>query len=128
MQGLRALVERLGGKSGKKVVLLDTREELCVYLAGHPYTRRDIEMPTASLHHAGIHWRELQRLEEWLLEDVRLSSGNWVEENAHRVLVHKEVPVRCPLAPAVTCRHIIILCHAFFRCKDDRIVGFRKQP
>lgn len=100
MQGLRALVERLGGKSGKKVVLLDTREELCVYLGGHPYTRRDIEMPTASLHHAGIHWRELKRLEEWLLEDIRMSSGNWVEENSHRVLVHKEVPVRFLLAVA----------------------------
>lgn len=98
MQGLRALVDRLGDKGAKKVVLLDTREELCVYLAGHPYTRRDIEMPTASLHHAGIHWHELKRKEEWLLEDVRLSSGNWMEDNAHRVLVHKEVI--CSYLPA----------------------------
>jgi hypothetical protein len=125
------LVERLGRAAGKRVVLVDTREELCVYLLGHPHTRRDIELPTAQLHHAGIHWRELQRLEGWLLEDVRLSSANWAEEMSHRVLVHKEAAV-CGCSPpypqrmhvvhcaeqlgAAPCRSSGVLCNACSTC------------
>eukprot|EP00892_Ulva_mutabilis_P004224 jgi/Ulvmu1/2173/UM013_0017.1 len=92
VKGLRGLVECLGAKSGSRVVVLDTREELGVYLRGHPYTRRELEMPTASVHHAGIHWRELRKLERWLRDDVCTSSTQWADDSVHRVLVHKEAP------------------------------------
>jgi hypothetical protein len=115
-------VERLGGKRGKKVVLLDTREELCIYLGGHPYTRRDIEMPTVSLHHAGIHWRELKRLEQLLQDDVRLSSSNWMEDKSNRVLVHKEVPVRCPFLLPCDTHHFVLIKSILLPCDTQRFV------
>ena len=37
------------------VVVSDVREELVVYINGKPYIRRELEMPSAALHHAGIH-------------------------------------------------------------------------
>lgn len=99
VQGLRGLVECLGAKTGSRVVVVDTREELGVYLRGHPYTRRELEMPTASMHHAGIHWRELRKLERWLRDDVCSSSTYGADDGVHRVLVHKEAPVRHPSFP-----------------------------
>jgi Inositol hexakisphosphate len=69
-------------------------QELSIYIAGRPYTRREADMPTVAMHHAGIHWRELQKLEQWLREDARLSVEDWAAGGELRVLVHREAPAR----------------------------------
>ncbi len=40
------------------VVVSDLREELVVYINGTPYTRRELEMPAAALHHAGVQTKQ----------------------------------------------------------------------
>lgn len=98
---MRGIAERLGAARDARVVVIDTREELTVYLGGRPYSRRDLDMPTASMHHSGIHWRELAKLEQWLLEDTSASASQGAKEGALRVLVHHEATVRRPLRAGV---------------------------
>ena len=54
-RGLRALLAELGARPGgpAHVVVSDLREELVLYVNGRPYLRRELEMPSAALHHAG---------------------------------------------------------------------------
>jgi hypothetical protein len=68
--GLRKLLTHLGAGPGgdTHVVLTDVREELVVYVNGVPYTRRELEMPAAALHHAGVHARSLESLEAAMKE------------------------------------------------------------
>lgn len=40
--------------------LLPPLQELVVYINGVPYTRRELEMPVAALHHAGVHAAQVQ--------------------------------------------------------------------
>lgn len=86
---LRCLLELRGaGPSGlSHVVITDVREELVVYVNGTPYMRRELEMPVAALHHAGVHSYQLQDMEKLLRDDT--------EEEAlrcgGRVLVHREL-------------------------------------
>lgn len=49
-------MSQLGGRPGGSthIVFTDLREELVVYVNGRPYLRRELEMPSAALHHAGI--------------------------------------------------------------------------
>ena len=49
------LLSELGARPGGKVhvVVTDLREELVAYVNGSPYLRRELEMPSAALHHAG---------------------------------------------------------------------------
>ena len=56
MQGLRNLLRHLGARPGGPAhfVVSDLREELVVYINGWPYLRRELEMPAAALHHAGM--------------------------------------------------------------------------
>ena len=56
MQGLRNLLRHLGARPGGPAhfVISDLREELVVYINGWPYLRRELEMPAAALHHAGM--------------------------------------------------------------------------
>lgn len=37
---------------------------------GKPYVRRELEMPVAALHHAGISYSKLQEMEVALVQDV----------------------------------------------------------
>lgn len=55
VRGVRALLARLGARprGPAHVVVSDLREELVVYVNGQPYVRRELEMPSAALHHAG---------------------------------------------------------------------------
>ena len=48
-------MSKLGARPGgsSHVVVTDLREELVVYVNGKPYLRRELEMPSAALHHAG---------------------------------------------------------------------------
>lgn len=48
-------MSKLGARPGGKthIVITDLREELVVYVNGKPYLRRELEMPSAALHHAG---------------------------------------------------------------------------
>ncbi len=64
---LAALLRHLGAGpedgaagGGAHVVIADVREELAVYVNGVPYIRRELEMPAAAMHHAGIHAAQLQ--------------------------------------------------------------------
>lgn len=93
VQGMRGIAKHLGADRGMPVVFIDTREELNIYLGGKPYSRRDLDMPTTLIHHTGIHWRELAKLEGWLLEDVRASGQEWSTDGLLRVLVHHEAMV-----------------------------------
>lgn len=70
---LARLLETLGaGEDGDThVVVTDVREELVVYINGMPYIRRELEMPAAAMHHAGVHARQLETL-EMALKEVRL--------------------------------------------------------
>ena len=65
-------METLGaGEDGDThVVVTDVREELVVYINGMPYIRRELEMPAAAMHHAGVHARQLETL-EMALKEVR---------------------------------------------------------
>ena len=49
------LLSELGARPGGRVhvVVTDLREELVAYVNGSPYLRRELEMPSAALHHAG---------------------------------------------------------------------------
>lgn len=49
-------MSKLGARPGGRsyVVITDLREELVVYVNGKPYLRRELEMPSAALHHAGL--------------------------------------------------------------------------
>ncbi|KAI8474087.1 MAG: inositol hexakisphosphate-domain-containing protein [Monoraphidium minutum] len=87
-EGLRRLLAYLGagGGGGAHVVLTDVREELVVYVNGLPYIRRELEMPSAAMHHAGVHWRQLEALEAHLKEDVRNEAIKW----GGRLLLHQE--------------------------------------
>jgi hypothetical protein len=55
-QGLRNLLRELGARPGGPncVIVTDLREELVAYVRGVPYLRRELEMPAAALHHAGL--------------------------------------------------------------------------
>ena len=103
LQDLRRIATQLGAHAssssssssrGGRVVLLDTRQELFVHLAGSPVTRREAELPTAPMGHSGFHWRELRKLEQWLQEDVRASGEDWAVAGRLRVMVHSERKVR----------------------------------
>lgn len=56
VEGLRRLFDQLGARPGGSVhlVVTDLREELVLYINGTAYMRRELEMPAAALHHAGI--------------------------------------------------------------------------
>jgi hypothetical protein len=43
-------------------------------------------MPSAAMHHAGVHWRQLEALEAALKEDVRSEAVKW----GGRLLLHQE--------------------------------------
>lgn len=52
---VRLLAQLGAGPDGEtQVMITDVREELMTYIAGRPYLRREVEMPAAALHHAGI--------------------------------------------------------------------------
>ncbi|KAG2430310.1 hypothetical protein HYH02_013787 [Chlamydomonas schloesseri] len=87
---LGALLKHLGaGPDGRShVVIADVREELVVYVNGVPYIRRELEMPAAAMHHAGVHAAQLQELEVLLKEDVTDEAALW----GSRVLLHREAP------------------------------------
>jgi hypothetical protein len=105
VQGMRSISQHLGADKGNQVVIIDTRQELSIYIGGHPYTRREVEMPTASMHHAGIHWRELMKLEQWLLEDTKASGEDCARNNVWSVLVHHEARV-CALSAGPMCASV----------------------
>jgi hypothetical protein len=96
--GLRKLLKHLGAGPGgdTHVVLTDVREELVVYVNGVPYTRRELEMPAAALHHAGVHARSLETLEA-AMKEVRgrqgKREGEREEERAGRR--EGELPLHC---------------------------------
>ncbi len=54
--GMQRLLHHLGAGPGGSahVVVSDIREELVVYVNGSAYLRRDLEMPAAAMHHAGM--------------------------------------------------------------------------
>eukprot|EP00197_Chlamydomonas_leiostraca_P007983 CAMPEP_0202863826 /NCGR_PEP_ID=MMETSP1391-20130828/4304_1 /ASSEMBLY_ACC=CAM_ASM_000867 /TAXON_ID=1034604 /ORGANISM="Chlamydomonas leiostraca, Strain SAG 11-49" /LENGTH=1425 /DNA_ID=CAMNT_0049543499 /DNA_START=116 /DNA_END=4393 /DNA_ORIENTATION=- len=89
LEGLRALLQQLGAKPGgdTHVIVSDIREELVVYVNGMPYTRRELEMPAAALHHAGVHAQQLEEQERMIREDVQ----DEVAAYGGRLLLHKEV-------------------------------------
>ena len=74
--GLRKLLSHLGAGPGGNahVLVTDVREELVVYVNGVPYMRRELEMPAAALHHAGVQARQLEVL-EGALREVTGSQG-----------------------------------------------------
>ena len=47
---------QLGARPGGNtaVVVSDLREELVGYINGRPFLRRELEMPSAAFHHAGM--------------------------------------------------------------------------
>lgn len=95
LQGVRSVAQHLRADSGARLVVIDTRQELSVHLAGRAYMRREAEMPTVAMHHAGVPWREVRKLEQWLLEDTRASAEDWATGGMLRVLVHREAKVLC---------------------------------
>ena len=76
LQGIRNLMSQLGARPGGNmhVVVTDLREELAVYINGRPYLRRELEMPSAALHHAGqtcsIAALSCLHVPSWLIEHL----------------------------------------------------------
>ena len=116
LQGVRSVAQHLRADSGARLVVIDTRQELSVHLAGRAYMRREAEMPTVAMHHAGVPWREVRKLEQWLLEDTRASAEDWATGGMLRVLVHREAKVRrcclltlhCCLLPCHRCARLVV--------------------
>eukprot|EP00878_Enallax_costatus_P006221 GHUV01006524.1.p1 GENE.GHUV01006524.1~~GHUV01006524.1.p1 ORF type:complete len:1656 (+),score=579.22 GHUV01006524.1:267-5234(+) len=88
VDALGKLLSHLGAGPGGNchVVITDVREELVVYVNGVPYIRRELEMPAAALHHAGVRARQLEALELALKEDVAHEAAKW----GGKVLLHQE--------------------------------------
>eukprot|EP00887_Chlorella_sp_A99_P002448 scaffold10.g2448.t1 len=89
VEGLRRLLAALGAlPSGRThVVVTDLREELVLYVNGTAYLRRELEMPAAALHHAGIQAVKLEDLERRLRADMAAEAAAW----GGKVLLHREV-------------------------------------
>lgn len=58
-----------------------------MYINGTPYLRRELEMPAAALHHAGIQAAQLEEQEAFLAEDVWQEAHNW----GGKIMVHQEI-------------------------------------
>lgn len=88
VSGLRRLMEALGAVPGgdAHVVMTDLREEMVLYVNGTAYLRRELEMPAAALHHAGIQAVKLEDLERRLRADMVGEAIVW----GGKVLLHKE--------------------------------------
>jgi hypothetical protein len=93
---LRGLLDTLGAsKTGAtKVIVIDLREELSVYVGGRPYCLRDLHAPASNLHHAGISSQRMQSMEAALQEDVQAEARQFQGSvMAHfESQVEKEVP------------------------------------
>ena len=89
VEGLRQLLTSMGaGAHGPThLVITDLREELVLYVNGTAYLRRELEMPAAALHHAGIQAAKLEDLERRLRGDMMSEAAMW----GGRVLLHREV-------------------------------------
>lgn len=89
VKGLRRLLESFGAKPGgpTHVVITDLREELVLYINGIVYLRRELEMPAAALHHAGIQAAKLEDLERRLRADILAEAASW----GGKILLHREV-------------------------------------
>ena len=89
VDGLRGLIAALGASAGGEshVVITDLREELVLYVNGVAYLRRELEMPSAALHHAGIQPAKLEDLERRLRADMLSESTSW----GGKLLLHREV-------------------------------------
>jgi hypothetical protein len=89
VKGLRKLLESLGARPGgpTHVVITDLREELVLYINGTAYLRRELEMPAAALHHAGIQAAKLEDLERRLRADILAEAASW----GGKILLHREV-------------------------------------
>lgn len=89
VEGLRKLLGSLGARPGGPchVVITDLREELVLYVNGTAYLRRELEMPAAALHHAGIQAAKLEDLERRLRSDMWSEAASW----GGKVLLHREV-------------------------------------
>ncbi|KAL3150044.1 hypothetical protein ABBQ38_013395 [Trebouxia sp. C0009 RCD-2024] len=100
LRGLRRLLSELGARPGGKVhvVVTDLREELVAYVNGSPYLRRELEMPSAALHHAGIQAMKLEELERRLRTDIMQEAIAW----AGRVMLHREVSLDTPAAREIS--------------------------
>ncbi|KAL4440251.1 hypothetical protein ABPG75_003252 [Micractinium tetrahymenae] len=90
VDGLRRLLDVAGAKPGgpRHIVVTDLREELVLYVRGTAYLRRELEMPAAALHHAGIQAAKLEDLERRLRADMLAEAAAW----GGKVLLHREVP------------------------------------
>jgi Inositol hexakisphosphate len=89
VKGLRKLLESLGARPGgpTHVIITDLREELVLYINGIAYLRRELEMPAAALHHAGIQAAKLEDLERRLRADILAEAASW----GGKILLHREV-------------------------------------
>lgn len=89
VDGLRKLLSTLGALPGGNthVVITDLREELVLYVNGTAYLRRQLEMPAAALHHAGIQAAKLEDLERRLRSDMANEAASW----GGRILLHREI-------------------------------------
>ena len=96
VSGLRGLFDMLGASEAGaiKVVVIDLREELSVYVGGRPYCLRDLHAPASNLHHAGISSRRMQSMEVALREDVQAEARHFQGSVvAHfESQVEKEIP------------------------------------
>lgn len=88
VDGWRQLLEQLGAGPGglAHAVVTDVREEMVAYIAGRPYLRRELEMPAAAFHHAGIRAEQLERLEAALAADLAAEAEAW----GGKLLLHAE--------------------------------------
>ena len=99
ISGLRKFMQQVGALPGGNahVIFTDLREELVIYVNGTAYTRRELEMAAAALHHAGIKAVKIEDLERKLRTDMMNESIAW----GGKVLLHKEVE-KATIVPRVS--------------------------
>ncbi|KAF3794398.1 Paladin protein [Nymphaea thermarum] len=90
--GAKELLKLLGAKSigpgrtGKKVVVTDLREEAVVYINGVPFVLRELDQAVDTLKHVGITGPVVEHMEVRLKEDIITE----ITQSGGRMLLHRE--------------------------------------
>lgn len=103
VQGVPALEECLEGTCGSRVLVVDKQEELGVYIRGHPFTCRELEMQNGLHAPCGHLLAGSAMYKRQLRDKVVTSSSYWANEGFQSVLLHEGLRTPYPQSPSDSC-------------------------